>query len=124
VRGPVLLSVAGLVCAFGFLLLGLPDPPASLAFACFAAAILVAWAAFVRRRSAGRLALALFCTLGTAAYAFWFVHLSAYGDVVAGPVVGRAAPEFEARRASDGALFRLAELRGRHVVLVFYRGPW
>jgi len=124
VLGPILLSLAGLACAFGFLLLKLADPPASLAFGLFGGAILLAWVGFVRRRSRGRLALALVCTLGTAVYAFWFVRLSSYEPVVAGPVVGHEAPDFEARRASDGAHFQLAETRGRNLVLVFYRGPW
>ncbi|MGQ0613290.1 MAG: hypothetical protein ACT4PV_06095 [Planctomycetaceae bacterium] len=121
--GPILLSLAGFACAFGFLLLRLADPPASITFGLFGGAILLAWGGWLRRRSRGRLALALVCTLGTAAYAFWFVRLSSYEAVDAGPVVGREAPDFEALRATDSARFQLAETRGRNVVLVFYRGP-
>ena len=38
-------------------------------------------------------------------------------------VAGTMAPDFELPSAAGGKL-RLSSLRGKHVVLVFYRGHW
>jgi peroxiredoxin len=42
---------------------------------------------------------------------------------IAGPTTGDAAPDFTLTEAS-GEIIHLAALRGRAVVLIFYRGGW
>ena len=62
--------------------------------------------------------------VGILAFACWFLFsFSMYGEREDRPRVGERFPDF-ALPASDGRIFRLADARGRPLLLVCYRGTW
>jgi len=122
VRWPLILVVAGNLLAFVPVGLGLPDLPAPLPFLPMVAGLLWAWLAWSREGK--RIAAAILCTAIAGAYAGWFFGLSTYREQKGVPAAGTLAPDIEAVRVRDGARFRLGALRGKSIVLVFFRGAW
>ena len=69
-------------------------------------------------------AVAAALAVGILAFACWFLFsFSMYGKREDRPRVGERFPDF-ALPTSDGRVFRLAEARGRRLLLVCYRGIW
>jgi len=69
-------------------------------------------------------AVAAALAVGILAFACWFLFsFSMYGKREDRPRVGERFPDF-ALPTSDGRVFRLAETRGRRLLLVCYRGIW
>ena len=69
-------------------------------------------------------AVAAVLAIGILAFACWFLFsFSMYGPREERPRVGERFPDF-ALPASDGRIFRLADARGRPLLLVCYRGTW
>ena len=63
-------------------------------------------------------------TVGIAGFACWFLFsFTMYAPREDRPRVGERFPDF-ALPASDGGAFRLAEARGRRLLILFYRGAW
>jgi AhpC/TSA family protein len=63
-------------------------------------------------------------TVGLVVFACWFLFVfSMYGPREDRPRVGDRFPDFTLP-ASDGGTFRLAEARGRRLLVLFYRGAW
>lgn len=77
---------------------------------------------FLGRAFAGLLGVV---NLGLVALFCWYLFGYSYQlpAAVAGPAIGAPAPTFSLRDQT-GATLDLAALRGRNVVLVFYRGFW
>jgi len=91
-------------------------------YAVMAASLLLALAALGAGTGLAGAAAALLALLGSGA--FLGLHLiSRMPDQPAAVGVGDAAPDFTALDA-EGASFRLSELRGRPVLLKFFRGHW
>ena len=80
-----------------------------------------------RRSHRGRLLAPISAGLNLAAAAFftWYLFVGSYAvpPATRAPAVGAIAPDF-ALRDHRGDEVRLSALRGRPVVLVFYRGHW
>jgi len=80
-----------------------------------------------RRTHRGRFLAPLSASVNFAAAAFfaWYLFVGSYAVPAAtrAPAVGAIAPDF-ALRDHRGDEVRLSGLRGRPVVLVFYRGHW
>ena len=69
-------------------------------------------------------AVAAVLAIGILAFACWFLFsFSMYGEREDRPRVGERFPDFTLP-TSDGRIFRLAEARGRRLLLVCYRGIW
>ena len=67
---------------------------------------------------------AALATVGIVGFACWFLFsFSMYGAREDRPRVGDRFPDF-ALPASDGGAFRLADARGRRLLILFYRGAW
>jgi hypothetical protein len=63
-------------------------------------------------------------TLGVLGFALWFfLSFSMYGPREDRPRVGERFPDFDLP-ASDGSNFRLADARGRRLLVMCYRGDW
>jgi hypothetical protein len=125
---PLLLTLAGLGCAFVPVYLGLWDLPVLVPLLLLAGGAGWGWATWFRRRDVrGSWARALTACGQVAAlglFSIWFFHLAAYGAEVSAPRPGDPAPLIRATRVKDGAAFRLDAQRGHGVLLVFFRGPW
>ena len=63
-------------------------------------------------------------SIGLLALACWyFFSFSMFGQREDRPRIGERFPDFTLP-ASDGSLFRFAEIRGRRSLILFYRGIW
>jgi len=67
-------------------------------------------------------ALASFNVVLAAAFA-WILYGASAVPLVSGPAIGAPAPDFTAVD-QNGRTTRLADFRGRPLLLVFYRGHW
>jgi len=73
-----------------------------------------------KRRMAGVLA---GLNVGIAAWFVWLLFGMSRVPVAAGPAIGSTPADF-VLAAPDGKAVHLAELRGKPLLLVFYRGHW
>jgi hypothetical protein len=130
----LLLGLAGVVGYFTIVVIHNPaltwlirTPVINLAL--IAAGLLLSAAGVIRAfsRGSGKILAPVLGVLNLAVSGFLLSHLfvDSYRLPAAAnaPAVGMAAPDFEL--VDDrGDLFRLSSLRGRNVVLLFYRGFW
>jgi hypothetical protein len=77
------------------------------------------------RRGSGRIMPRLLAvtSVGLAAFLAWILYVMPALPPATGPTIGAAAPDF-ALTAPDGRTMRLADFRGKPLLLVFYRGHW
>ncbi|MBI3784663.1 MAG: redoxin domain-containing protein [Deltaproteobacteria bacterium] len=82
--------------------------------------------AYQQRRGGRRLAPVLgLLNFSLCGFLVWHLFVASYRlpPAANAPAVGTAAPDFELQN-ERGELVRLSSLRGRNVVLLFYRGFW
>lgn len=64
-------------------------------------------------------------TVGVVAFAGWYLFSYSIFDArETRPAVGDRFPSFAALPTSTGGTFRLEDARGKHLLLLFYRGSW
>jgi hypothetical protein len=98
---------------------------AALNWLVVAAGVVLSCLAVTRTRPGRRLGVGVLAALNVAlAAAFaWFLYVAVAVPRASGPAVGVAAPDF-ALADQDGTTVRLADFRGKPLLLVFYRGHW
>jgi hypothetical protein len=124
------LGIAGVVgyfvvaIRFGAWLPGLRNEPVAN-WVLVAAGLVVSGLAVARTSGGRRLGVGVLAGLNVAlAAAFaWFLYGIAAVPGAQGPPVGMPAPDF-ALADQGGHVVRLADFRGRPLLLVFYRGHW
>ena len=126
---PLLLTIAGLGCAFAPVATGLPDLPVPVPYLFMVAGASWGWRVWQARckepRNWLRGTLAVAQVVAPLLLAAWYFGLARYEAPSDAPAPGDVPPDFVLERVSDGAPFQLLAQRGDvSVLLIFFRGPW
>ena len=120
----LILILAGYLAAFVPVSLAWSDLPDMIPICAMAIGVVGAWTALSRRFSKMRLVTSVVMTLGPLVHVVWILAGTPYTHPQDATGLGSPTPAITADRVRDAAPFHMAALRGRDVLLVFFRGSW